>query len=81
MGSLEAFALANKPWPSFLDGIGNAAGYSLILIIIAFFRELIGSGKDLAKLLRLARKRHPKETPFVARMRDPGSVCIYSAHA
>ncbi len=44
MGRLEAFALANKPWPSFLDGIGNAAGYGAILIIVAFFRELLGSG-------------------------------------
>jgi len=44
MGRLEAFALGNKPWPSFLDGIGNGAGYGLILIIIAFFRELLGSG-------------------------------------
>lgn len=44
MGRLEAFALANKPWPSFLDGIGNGVGYGLILIIVAFFRELLGSG-------------------------------------
>jgi Na+-transporting NADH:ubiquinone oxidoreductase subunit D len=44
MGRLEAFALGNKPWPSFLDGIGNAAGYGVILIIVAFFRELLGSG-------------------------------------
>lgn len=44
MGRLEAFAMANKPWPSFLDGIGNGAGYGLILIIVAFFRELLGSG-------------------------------------
>ncbi len=44
MGRLEAFAMGNKPWPSFLDGIGNAAGYGIILIIIAFFRELLGSG-------------------------------------
>jgi Na+-transporting NADH:ubiquinone oxidoreductase subunit D len=44
MGRLEAFALGNKPWPSFLDGIGNGAGYGLILIIIGFFRELFGSG-------------------------------------
>lgn len=44
MGRLEAFALANKPWPSFLDGIGNGAGYGLILVIIGFFRELLGSG-------------------------------------
>ncbi len=44
MGRLEAFALANKPWPSFLDGLGNAAGYGWILIAVAFFRELLGSG-------------------------------------
>ena len=44
MGRLEAFALGNKPWPSFLDGLGNAAGYAGILIIVAFFRELLGSG-------------------------------------
>ncbi len=44
MGRLEAFALGNKPWPSFLDGIGNGAGYAMILIIVAFFRELFGSG-------------------------------------
>ena len=39
MGRLEAFALANRPWPSFLDGLGNAAGYGVILIIVAFFRD------------------------------------------
>ena len=44
MGRLEAFAMGNKPWPSFLDGIGNGAGYAMILIIVAFFRELFGSG-------------------------------------
>ncbi|MBE0652781.1 MAG: NADH:ubiquinone reductase (Na(+)-transporting) subunit D [Bacteroidales bacterium] len=44
MGRLEAFAMANKPWPAFLDGIGNAAGYGVILIVVAFFRELLGSG-------------------------------------
>lgn len=44
MGRLEAFAMANKPWPSFLDGIGNGAGYGIILIIVAFFREFLGSG-------------------------------------
>ncbi|MCD6355096.1 MAG: NADH:ubiquinone reductase (Na(+)-transporting) subunit D [Prolixibacteraceae bacterium] len=44
MGRLEAFALGNRPWPSFLDGIGNAAGYGVILIIVGFFRELLGSG-------------------------------------
>ncbi len=44
MGRFEAFALGNGPWKSFLDGIGNAAGYGLILIIVGFFRELLGSG-------------------------------------
>lgn len=44
MGRLEAYAMANKPWPSFIDGIGNGAGYGLILVIVAFFRELLGSG-------------------------------------
>ncbi len=47
MGRLEAFALGNKPWPSFLDGVGNAAGYGIILIIVGFFRELLGSGELL----------------------------------
>jgi Na+-transporting NADH:ubiquinone oxidoreductase subunit D len=47
MGRLEAFALGNGPWRSFLDGIGNAAGYGFILILVAFFRELLGSGKLL----------------------------------
>lgn len=45
MGRLEAFALGNGIYKSFLDGIGNAAGYGLILIIVAFFRELLGAGK------------------------------------
>ena len=45
MGRLEAFALGNGVWKSFLDGIGNAAGYGFILIAVAFFRELLGSGK------------------------------------
>jgi Na+-transporting NADH:ubiquinone oxidoreductase subunit D len=44
MGRLEAFAMANKPWPSFIDGMGNGAGYGIILIVVAFFRELLGSG-------------------------------------
>ena len=45
MGRFEAFALGNGPWKSFLDGVGNAAGYGLILVIVGFFRELLGSGK------------------------------------
>ncbi len=44
MGRLEAFAMSNKPWPSFLDGVGNGIGYTIILVIVAFFRELLGSG-------------------------------------
>jgi len=44
MGRFEAFALGNGPWRSFLDGIGNALGYGVILIIVGFFRELFGSG-------------------------------------
>ena len=44
MGRLEAFALGHGPWESFLDGVGNGIGYGMILIIIAFFRELLGSG-------------------------------------
>tara|TARA_X000001036_G_scaffold107561_1_gene100687 strand:- start:507 stop:788 length:282 start_codon:yes stop_codon:yes gene_type:complete len=44
MGRAEAFAMQNGPWRSFLDGLGNALGYGLILIGVAFFRELLGSG-------------------------------------
>ena len=44
MGRFEAFALGNGPWRSFLDGIGNALGYGIILVIVGFFRELLGSG-------------------------------------
>lgn len=44
MGRLEAFAMQNGPWPSFLDGIGNGLGYAIILIIVGFVRELLGSG-------------------------------------
>ena len=44
MGRLEAFGMANGPWKSFLDGLGNAFGYGWILIVVAFFRELLGSG-------------------------------------
>ncbi len=44
MGRLEAYAMSNKPWPSLLDGLGNGLGYGLILMTIAFFRELLGAG-------------------------------------
>lgn len=44
MGRLEAFALNNRPWNSFLDGVGNGLGYGIILVVVAFFRELLGSG-------------------------------------
>jgi Na+-transporting NADH:ubiquinone oxidoreductase subunit D len=44
MGRFEAFAMNNKPWPAFLDGVGNAWGYGWILIVVSFFRELLGSG-------------------------------------
>ncbi len=44
MGRLEAFAMGNKPWPAFLDGVGNGIGYAIILVIVGFFRELFGSG-------------------------------------
>lgn len=44
MGRFEAFSMANKPWPSFLDGIGNGLGYGWILVVLGFVRELFGSG-------------------------------------
>ncbi len=47
MGRLEAFAMANTPWKSFLDGVGNGMGYGIILIIVSFFRELLGKGSVL----------------------------------
>jgi Na+-transporting NADH:ubiquinone oxidoreductase subunit D len=48
MGRMEAFALGNKPWPAFLDGIGNGLGYGIILLFVGFFRELLGSGTLLS---------------------------------
>ncbi len=56
MGRLEAFAMANKPWPSFIDGISNGLGYGIILVVIAFFRELFGSGKlyDIVVIPKIA---------------------------
>lgn len=45
MGRAEAFAMANKPWDSFLDGLGNGLGYGIVLVVVAIIRELLGSGK------------------------------------
>ncbi len=47
LGRLEAFALSNKPWPSFLDALGNGVGYAFVIAIVGFFREVFGSGKLL----------------------------------
>jgi len=47
MGRLEAFAMANKPWESFVDGLGNGFGYAVILVVVGFFRELFGAGSLL----------------------------------
>lgn len=47
MGRLEAFAMSNRPWESFLDGVGNGVGYAWILVVVGFFRELLGSGSIL----------------------------------
>lgn len=46
MGRFEAFAMANKPWPSILDAVGNSIGYAWILIVVALVREVLGSGKS-----------------------------------
>jgi Na+-transporting NADH:ubiquinone oxidoreductase subunit D len=45
MGRIEAFALGNKPWPAVLDGVGNGLGYGLVLVVVSFFKELLGSGQ------------------------------------
>jgi len=47
MGRLEAFAMGNKPWPSFMDGIGNGIGYAVILVVVGLIREIFGSGSIL----------------------------------
>ena len=47
MGRLEAFAMMNKPWPSFLDGLGNGLGYAVILVIVGALREFLGRGSLL----------------------------------
>jgi Na+-transporting NADH:ubiquinone oxidoreductase subunit D len=45
MGRFEAFAMANKPWPSFLDAVGNTVGYGIVLVLVSIFREIFGAGK------------------------------------
>ena len=52
MGRLEAFAMQNKPWPSFLDGVGNGLGYAMILVIVGAVRELLGRGSLLGFQIR-----------------------------
>jgi Na+-transporting NADH:ubiquinone oxidoreductase subunit D len=47
MGRAEGYAMQNPPWPSFLDGVGNGLGYALVLLAVAFVRELVGAGKVL----------------------------------
>ena len=51
MGRLEAFAMSNPPWPSFVDGVSNGLGYSMVLVIVALVRELMGSGKLLGHVI------------------------------
>ncbi|MDP2176586.1 MAG: NADH:ubiquinone reductase (Na(+)-transporting) subunit D [Bacteroidota bacterium] len=73
MGRLEAYAMANKPLPSFIDGLGNGLGYGLILMIVAFFRELLGSGSVFGfKVFEAA------GIPFIGNgvMMIPAGACI-----
>ena len=58
MGRAEAFAMQNGPWASILDGIGNGLGYSIVLVFVAFFRELFGSGKVFGVNIDSERKNH-----------------------
>jgi Na+-transporting NADH:ubiquinone oxidoreductase subunit D len=51
MGRAEGFAMQNPPWRSFLDGLGNGAGYALVLVLIAFFRELLGAGRLFGRVV------------------------------
>lgn len=73
MGRLEAFAMANKPWPSFLDGIGNGMGYSAILMTLAFIRELLGSGSIWGYKVMAA-----AEIPYIGNgvLMMPAGACI-----
>ena len=72
MGRLEAFAMANKPWQSFLDGIGNGLGYGLILIAVAFFRELFGKGSLFAGSPAELKIIGPSEDYFINTMATSG---------
>lgn len=77
MGRLEAFAMANKPWPSLLDGLGNGLGYGIILLTLAFFRELFGSGSLLGYKI-LGPEGVLPMIPFQANglMMIPAGACI-----
>ena len=68
MGRLEAFAMMNKPWPSFLDGVGNGLGYAMILVIVGALRELFGRG--MMSRRRYHQKQSPKEH-FEASLPEP----------
>lgn len=70
MGRLEAYAMANSPWKSFLDGIGNGVGYGVILIIVAFFREVLGKGTFLAGTPWEAKLIGPTGEYFINTMAD-----------
>ena len=62
MGRIEAFALGNKPIPSLLDGLANGAGYGLILVVVAFFREILGSGTLFGMRVILRRRLHGQQS-------------------
>ena len=87
MGRLEAFAMQNKPWPSFLDGVGNGLGYAMILVIVGAVRELLGRGSsaglpDYSRCLlrlRLCEQRYDDDACYGADSRgmcDLGSSCL-----
>lgn len=73
MGRLEAFSMGNKPWPSFMDAIGNGLGYGIILMIVAFFREFLGSGALFGyKVFEAAGLHYPGN----GLMLSPAGACI-----
>ena len=73
MGRAEAFAMANRPWRSFLDGLGNALGYAWILMAVAFFRELFGSGKLLGAAASSRRAGIPTGGGWLRQQRPDGA--------